>query len=129
MASLDELAAGWWRFHGRASGSPQELSEAEYQLMDAIDDEVDERSRRIDSLTALVAALVRYAPDEESVPYLGTWVLEDAETYVGPVGIERVLASLDPATARRVESGYLPNYGLPPEGNVGPPRGSGGQLE
>jgi len=92
------------------------MSDDEYEVMDAADSEVERLSQQVGSLVALVAALVERAPDEEAIPYIGTWVLEDAEAYVGEHGIREVISSLEAGTAARVASGYLPRYGLHPEG-------------
>lgn len=114
MERLDELASVWWQFHGEER-AVRELTEEEYERMDAADEEVERLSQQVASLTELVAALARRAPDAECVAYVGTWVLEDAEAYVGAAGIREVLASLDAVIAERVASGYLPDYGLPRE--------------
>jgi hypothetical protein len=113
MDQLNELATQWWRFHRPERREGQHLTDAEYDLMDAADEEVDRLSQEVGSLAQLVAALVERAPDIESIAYVGTWVLEDAEIYVGASGIRQVLSTLDPVAAQRVASGYLPNYGLP----------------
>ncbi len=116
VEALDELAAVWWKYHRQLAPSASDMSDQEYEVMDAADSEVERLSQQVASLGALVAALVERAPDEEAIPYIGTWVLEDAEVYVGAQGIREVISSLEPAIADRVASGYLPNYGLRPQG-------------
>lgn len=113
MKRLDELASLWWQFHD-GKRPVRDLTDDEYQLMDAADQEVEQLSQQVKSLAELIAALVERAPNVESLAYVGTWVLEDAEIYVGAAGVRQVLATLDPGIAELVASGYLPNYGLPP---------------
>jgi len=112
MYALDDLAAVWWRFHG-PNWQSETHSDPDNELTDAADEEVERRSQDVASLVAVVEALVRHAPSGAPIAYIGTWVLEDADAYVGRDGIAQALASLDPDAAEGVASGYIPRS-LPP---------------
>lgn len=107
----DTLAQSWWRYHGRHGllGSRNPITDAQAEELQAVDDWVAAKSNSVPSLAHLVELLARHVPSEKDLPYIGTWVLEDADMDGGASPTEALsLAQLSSPTIDAIRSGYLP---------------------
>ncbi|MCS0500389.1 hypothetical protein [Protaetiibacter mangrovi] len=109
MSELERLARDWWVLHGVGGLLSRSHSDEEYEPFADVDDHVDAYGASPEELARMLVALVEAAPNRDELPYLGTWILEDAEMeYSTDVRAAVALTGLDQPTIDSILSGYIP---------------------
>lgn len=108
MYSLDELAEAWWRHRLPGGYIESQLSGGIYdETADLVEDVVDALVRNQITFGRILAALVRSAPSRDALAYLGTRVVEDAESAFGSAALSAVEGSgVSESEIRDVLAGY-----------------------
>ncbi|WP_309615876.1 hypothetical protein [Salinibacterium sp.] len=107
----ENLAELWWQFHGRGGvlGTSNPIDDEQADQLRAVDDWVLAKSESVQSLTRLLELLAQSAPNEDELPYIGTWVLEDADMDHAASPKDALAgANLSQSVIDAIQSGYLP---------------------
>ena len=111
--TLDEVAyaESWWRFRREGGLVQTEVPPSDHSAteLDAIDSWIESMSSSTESLARLIEVLARCAPNESDLPFIGTWVLEDADMdRAGSPKDALTAADLSDDVREAIRSGYLP---------------------
>lgn len=108
MYSLDDLAEGWWKHRLPGGYIDNQLAGSNYdETAELVEDVVDALVRNQVTFGRILVALVRCAPSEDALAYLGTRIVEDAESAFGSSALKAVERSgLSGSVIRAVLAGY-----------------------